>query len=229
MTHTHHRRGCPESLGKDFVVLFMLDVESDAQKSYWGPMDERVKKLLEILGKYYPIALIAGRGDERLRYMKGWSSEMDSGIHRSSRYEDVVSCKELVDEGAGHAVYTSRKAIEGLLGDLREADLGFSVVVSGIFEETFKACRAAGMEPHTVNMSLGTWGRTELLPDRKVLELCTMCGHAIISPTLVEDTINEVKRDAMTIDDATVELGKQCTCNIFNTERAKELIQKLSS
>ena len=33
------------------------------------------------------------------------------------------------------------------------------------------ACREVGIEPYTVNMSLGTWGRTELLPEQPVLEL----------------------------------------------------------
>ncbi|MDH5792328.1 MAG: hypothetical protein OEZ44_09070, partial [Candidatus Bathyarchaeota archaeon] len=82
--------------------------------------------------------------------------------------------------------------------------------------------------PHTVNMSLGTWGRTELLPEGPVLELCTMCGHAMVSSRLVEAMISRVRKGAMTAEDAAVELGKQCTCNIYNTVRAAKIIRGLS-
>jgi len=123
----------------------------------------------------------------------------------------------------------SREAVEGVLTELGEANFGFSVVVSGIFDEVFEACKRAGLEPHTVNMSLGTWGRTELLPDPKILELCIMCGHAMISPRLVEAVAERVRGGVMTVGEASVELGKQCTCNIFNTERAREIIQSISS
>jgi hypothetical protein len=50
--------------------------------------------------------------------------------------------------------------------ELKEADLWISIDVSGIFDEVFDACKASGTEPHTVNMSLGTWRKTELLPAR---------------------------------------------------------------
>lgn len=229
MTHTHHRRGPRESLERDFVVLFMLDVEEEAQRRYGGPLEPRVQRILEILRSYEPLALIAGRGEERLRYIEGWEPRMNGGVHRSSTLDEVAGCRELVDEGEGHAVYTSREAVERVLKELGEADLGFSVVVSGVFDEVFEACRRAGLEPHTVNMSLGTWGRTELLPDPKILELCTMCGHAMISPRLVEAVAERVRGGVMTVGEASVELGKQCTCNIFNTERAREIIQSISS
>jgi hypothetical protein len=148
---------------------------------------------------------------------------MDSGIHRTANFREIKSCEDI--EGIGHAVYTNKDDIIGLLKELKEADLGLSIVVSGVFEETFDACERAGIEPHTVNMSLETWGKTELLPKSPVLELCTMCGHAMIAPKLAETLMDRVKRGGMTPEEAAVELGKQCTCNIFNTARAAEIIR----
>ncbi|MFB0558838.1 MAG: hypothetical protein ACETVY_06960 [Candidatus Bathyarchaeia archaeon] len=228
MTHTHHRRGPRDSLEKDYVILSMIDLEAKAQHSYKGPLRDRVRRFLEICGRRKPVALLARTSGRRLRYAQGWAPEMDGGIHRVSKLEDIVGCNELADEGIGHAVYTGIEVVKEVLRELKEADLGISIVVSGIFEEVFDACRKVGIEPHTVNMSLGTWGRTELLPEQPVLELCTMCGHAMVSPRLVDAMVSRVRKGETTAREAAVELGKQCTCNIYNTVRAAEIISCLS-
>ncbi len=225
MTHTNHRRGSRESLTKDFVILSMIEPTSEAQRTYRGPLEGRVKRFLEICGGHGPVAITARAGGRRLRYLKGWTREMDSGIHQASTLEEVIGCEE-IEGGVGHAVYTDREAVVEVLRKLREEDLGLSIVVSGVFEEVFEACRRAGLKPHTVNMSLGTWGRMELLPDEPILELCTMCGHAMISRRLAEKMIERVGSGALTPEAAAVELGKQCTCNIFNTVRAAEIIKR---
>ena len=229
MTHTHHRRGSRGSLQKDYVVLAMIDPEVEAQHTYRGPLGERVKKLLEILARHDPVALLARASGRRLRYMEGWEPRMDSGIHQSATPEEILRCGGLADEGLTHAVYTSKEAVEGVLKELKEADLGISIVVSGVFDMVFDICKKAGTEPHTVNMSLGTWGGTQLLPRGSILELCTMCGHAMISPRLAEAMIDRARRGAVTPEEAAVELGKQCTCNIFNTTRAAELISNAAA
>ena len=224
MTHTHHRRGTQESLEKDFVVLAMIDPAVTAQHTYREAMQGRVKRFLEICGRHHPVALGARTPDRRLRYLKGWDAAMDSGIHRAARLQDITTCEDI--EGIGHAVYADKHDVIDLLEELRAADLGFSIVVSGVFEEVFDACKQVGLEPHTVNMSLGTWGKTERLPKGPVLELCTMCGHAMIAPTLAETLLDRVARGVTTPEATAVELGKQCTCNIFNTVRATEIIRR---
>ena len=229
MTHTHHRRGSKKALQRDYVVLAMIDQEVEAQHAYGGPLEERVKRLLEILGRYEPVALLARASGRRLRYMKGWEPRMDSGIHQVAPLEDILHGEELPDEGLTHAVYTSREAVEGVVKELKDADLGISIVVSGIFDDVFDICEKTGTEPHTVNMSLGTWGRTQLLPRRPVLELCTMCGHAMISPRLAEAMIDRVREGAQAPEEAAVELGKQCTCNIFSTQRAADIIRNAAA
>lgn len=53
-----------------------------------------------------------------------------------------------------------------------------------------------------------------------------MCGHAMISRKLAEVMIERVEAGALTPEAAAVELGKQCTRNIFNTVRAAEVINR---
>lgn len=228
MTHTHHRRGSRASLYRDFVILSMIDPEVNAQHNYGGPLNERVKRFFEICAKYDPVAMVARAKDRRLRFMSGWEPRLNSGIHSCSTLDEIVQCEELADEGIGHSVYLNLENVAKVLRDLKNADLGISIVVSGIFDEVFKVCRKLRIEPHTVNMSLGTWGKTELLPEQPFLELCTMCGHAMISPRLVKTMVDRVRRGITTTEDAAVELGKQCSCNIFNTVRAIEIINNLS-
>jgi len=227
MTHTNHRRGTRESLKEDYVILFMLDPPTTAQHTYGGPLKNRVKKLLNICEKYDPVALSAKSGEDRLRYYKWWAPRLDSGEHIGATLEQVGACEELLDEGLGHAVYTSKEALEGVLAELNEADLGISIVVSGIFDEVFDSCKNVGMKPHTANMSLGTWGKTDLLPKGPVLEITTMCGHGMVSPKLINTLIDRVKKGKMTKEEAAVEMSKQCTCTIFNPERAAKIIDKI--
>jgi hypothetical protein len=205
----------------------MLDPPTKAQHTYGGSLKKRVKKLLSICEKYNPVALSAKSDNERLRYYKWWEPRLNSGEHIGTNLERVGASDELLDEGLGHAVYTSRGDVEGVLAELKEADLGISVVVSGIFDEVFDCCKLVSIKPHTVNMSLGTWGKTELLPETPILEIATMCGHAMISPKLINFMIDRVKNGKMTKEDAAVEMAKQCTCTIFNPVRAAEIIEKM--
>jgi hypothetical protein len=53
-----------------------------------------------------------------------------------------------------------------------------------------------------------------------------MCGHSLISRHLMENLIKKVSEGVLTPKEAAIEMGKQCTCNIFNVERGIELIRK---
>jgi hypothetical protein len=56
-----------------------------------------------------------------------------------------------------------------------------------------------------------------------------MCGHAFISRHLARYLIDRVKQGSLSPEDAAVELGKQCTCNIFNVIRGADLIRKVAA
>jgi hypothetical protein len=135
-----------------------------------------------------------------------------------------------VDEvlaGAGkvsHAVFSNTDDLVAMMKDLKEADLGMSVVVSGLVDVVDECCRKAGIQRHTVEFSLGIWGKTELLPPDDVLEVTTMCGHAMISPKFVQSVVEDVRAGKMTAEAAGKTLAPQCTCGIFNPVRAGQLV-----
>ena len=219
MTHSNHRRGSRESLMGDWVVFMSGSRGVDPSKR---------AKFTEILLKHNPVGLSTSdlTTRRRLRYVKGWDSSKDSGIHKSATLEEIKSCKTL---SGGSAVFADFEDVRAVIGELVEADLGASVVVSGIFDKVHGALKEAGKEPHTVNMSAETFGRVDLLPEPKVLEITTMCGHHMVSSNLVRHLAEEVKKERKTAEEAAVEMAKQCTCNFFNVERAKVLLTEYIS
>lgn len=223
MTHTHHRRGNRESLTGDWVILAMTQAEVPAQRVN---IDERFNKLVAICAKHNPVG-IASRDTSGVthRYQKGWDKSMDSGVHLSATIDEVVKDASLLR----HAVYTRKNDVLAVVKELKEANLGISVVVSGVLDEVFDVCKKADTGPHTVNMSGETLGKTELMPEPEILELVTMCGHAFISRHLARYLINRVKQGNISPEDAAVELGKQCTCNIFNVVRGADLVRKAAA
>ena len=227
MTHTNHRRGERKSLEKDYIVLSMVDKKNISQYNYKETYEKRVKKLLQIFANHNPIGLGNRTPDDRLRYMKFWNKKMDSGIHHFTTMKNIINAENI--DYICHAIYEDKGDLEAVLRELKKQDLGISIVISGIFDEVKDVCKKVGLEPHTVNMSLGTWGNTGLLPSSPILELCTMCGHALISKNLVKQCLSKVERKILTAEEAAVELGKQCTCNVFNTKRAVEIINSTIS
>jgi hypothetical protein len=97
-------------------------------------------------------------------------------------------------------------------------------VISGVFENVFDVCKDVGTGPHTVCMSMGTIGRTDLLPEPEILEITTMCGHSLVSQHLVKHFIDRVKSGRISTYEASLELGKQCACNFLNQVRAAKII-----
>jgi hypothetical protein len=123
-----------------------------------------------------------------------------------------------------HMVFTSKDDATQFMRDLKEADLGISVVASGLFEEIFQCCRKAGITPHTANYSLGVHGRTEKLPPEEVLEITTMCGHSLVTGGLVKKLIADVKKGKVSPEKAAEKLAGSCLCGVFNPRRAARLL-----
>ena len=111
--------------------------------------------------------------------------------------------------------------------EIKEADYGISMVVSGIEEEVHKVCEEIDLMPHTANYSLGFHGKTEKLPSQPVLEITTMCGHALVSKNLVQEVVEDIKNGERTASEAAVELSRQCECGIFSPYRAEKLLKRL--
>ncbi len=130
---------------------------------------------------------------------------------------------------AAHLVYDSQEKVTGFLKDLVKADLGLSITVTGPYDLVEECCHKAGLSPYLVNLSLGFWGNTAMLPPHDILEITTMCGHGRISPNLVWDLAGQVQQRKLSPAQASRKAGKLCLCNIFNEVRAAKLMPKLAA
>jgi len=140
------------------------------------------------------------------------------------RKDEVIANAQKI----GHAVFDNPQAVTDMLNELKKADLGMSVVVSGIYENVDKCMEKAGLKHHTGNFSLGIWGKTEKLPPNDILEVTTMCGHALISANLVRAMVQDIKAGTKTPEEAAKILAPQCACGVFNTKRAAKLMAAMA-
>ncbi len=125
------------------------------------------------------------------------------------------------------AAFTNIETVRKILKTLKNEDLGISIVVSGLISEIQKVVEEIGLKMHTVHLSLGVFGKKELLPSEKILEITTMCGHHCVSPQSVESYVDKIKKGKTTIEKAAEKLAKPCVCGIVNTERVKNILKKL--
>lgn len=158
MTHTLHRQGRSEDLGKDFVVFTMSAKTVNAKGSA-----EKMQRFFEILEKYGP-----------LNY-----GDMKTGNRFNTERKTIYD--NIRDNSIVHFVFTDEEIVGKILEDLKNAELGTSVIVSGLVETTNQLCKQIGLKMHTVEFSGGIHGKLELLPDRPILEVATMCGHGMVA------------------------------------------------
>ncbi|MFX0098483.1 MAG: hypothetical protein ACFFCS_02805 [Candidatus Hodarchaeota archaeon] len=125
------------------------------------------------------------------------------------------------------ATYDDVGNVKDALKDLKKKNLGISIVVSGLIEDIKENIREIGLQMHTVNLSLGVFGNTSKLPEDRVLEITTMCGHHCVSPAMVIDLIEKVKIGKMTMELAAETLSKPCVCGIFNKKRAIIIFRRI--
>ncbi len=204
MTHTLHRSGTVESLSIDYPILVIAAQGINSKNS--AP---QFRKALEILLKHNPVNI----------------GDMKTGNYfRKGLKPVLLSTKE---NSIIHSVFTNRKDLEECLKELRDAQLGPSVVVSGMLAEVWDSLKKIGLKPHSLNISLGVWGKTSLLPEQSILDITTMCGHHCVSPLLVKKMVSDIKRDKISIEEAARELAKPCVCGVFNPLRAEQLLEDL--
>ena len=204
MTHSLHRRGNHENLSNDYVVFTMsakgFNEEGSAVK---------MKEFLKILLRHSPV----NYGD------------MVTGNCHVKSPEEIYN--NVQDTSIIHGVFTDPEKVAQILKDLKEADLGVSVVVSGIHDETEKSCLEAHLQKHTIEHSLGIFGQLKRLPSDEVLQLTTMCGHGMVPVNLLERVIGKIKRGKKTYREAAIELTRPCHCGIYNPVRAERLLRRL--
>ena len=204
MSHTLHRRGTPENLQNDYVVFAMSAKGINEVGS-----DEKLKQFLEIMQQFDPVNL----GDMKTgnRFIKP-----DETIVANTRDTSIV-----------HGVFNDREKVIRALAALKEADLGVSVIVSGLLDDVHECCHKAGVAPHTCETSLGVWGRVDRLPDEEIMRISTMCGHGMVAFNLVRKMIEDIKQGRRTVKEAAEELAKPCQCGVFNPDRAEALLEEI--
>lgn len=203
MTHSLHRSGSVESLRGDYV-WFMYQSK--------GINDQDIaSKAVEF------IAAAEAVGSEN------WG-DVKSGCILEIPVEDIRA--RVTDKSRLRGVFTRREQVVEFLEIMKEKDTGISIVITGLLDEVLPACKEAGVTPHTVNYSLGVWGKKELLPTEDVLAVTTMCGHHQVAPRFVEKMADEVRRGRKTPEEAARELALYCPCGIFNQVRAAKLLEE---
>lgn len=202
MSHTLHRRGTPENLANDFPMHAMPARGFNHEGA--GP---KLQQFLKIAHTHNPVNL----GDVKL------------GNQYVTDYEELY---EKLTTSSTHVVLANQEDLTTLLAEVKKADLGMSLTVSGLFDKLFECCAQAGVQPHAVEHSLGILGKTEKMPEEEISQVTTMCGHGMVAQGLVRRLIRKVKKREMTPEEAGIELAKPCRCGIFNPARAAALIEE---
>lgn len=204
MTHSLHRRGDVESLKKDFLILACT--AKGYNEGWFAPLGA---EFVRICAKHKPV----NGGDMKtgnLLYVD--PEEIAQKVSRTTILEFTFDNKQNVID---------------CVKELKERDLGISVVISGMIDEVNDIVEKAGLaKVHTREYSLGTHGKTKLLPEWEVLEFTTMCGHAMVASELVKKSIVDSRKGRTSPREAAVMMGKCCSCGNFNVSRAVELIEK---
>ena len=206
MTHTLHRVKSENGRTNDYVVLIMPARGVNNQDSV-----EMFKKYIDLLAPFKPVNM-GGIG---------------IGNHALNTIEEL---RENITPEAPmiHAVFSDRDTLIEAMKALKEADYGYSVVVSGLVDDVDCCAKKAGIQRHSVDLSLGIWGNIDKLPDEKIMEITTMCGHAMVSANLVSKMVDDIRAGKTTARKAAVKLAEPCACGIFNIDKAEALLNELA-
>ncbi|MEW6229807.1 MAG: hypothetical protein AB1700_17230 [Bacillota bacterium] len=205
MTHTLHRTHHIPGGPADYIVFSMA-----AQGFNNKGAAEKLKATLRILLKHQPV----NAGDDNI-----------GGVFTGQTIEGIMA--HASEKSYMASVYDSKEKAEAALKELKEADLGLSVVVTGNRGAVFELLKNVGLRPHTVNLSLGCFGKTDKLPPPEILDITTMCGHGMVCPDHVSHVIRRVRAGKMTPEEAALDLARPCTCAMFNPKRAEHLIASI--
>jgi hypothetical protein len=206
MSHTLHRQGAPETLKSDFIVFSMSAKEINHVGSHTA-----LARFLEIAYRHNPVNM----------------GDIKTGNLQKVPAETIIG--NMTDTSIVHAVFTDPETVAQVLCEVKEADLGNSVILSGLFDELGKCLEMAGLETHTREHSLGIKGKLGKLPDRDVLKLTTMCGHGMVAASAVLKAVKDVKRGRGDPGSIAKNLAKPCECGVFNPARAGRLLTDIAS
>jgi len=206
VTNTLHRQGAVEDLKGDYVIFVTMARGINREGS--AP---KIHEFLRICQKHNPVNV--------------GSSKLGNVLQDDVKFNDLIT--GLKDGSTSAAVFTDLDTLQKVVEELIEADLGISINVSGLLDGVHECCHANGIERHSVEHSLGFWGARDLLPEREILEYNTLCGHGLVSFSLIRKMIEYVKLRRLTPKEAAKIMGKCCECGVFNTTRAEHLLDRV--
>lgn len=201
MTHSLHRFGNTDNLAGDYVV-FAMSAKGINEKGSAQAMRTFMQMALDL----EPVN----------------AGDMKTGNMFTHSREEILS--GIQDISIVHAVFVDETRVSELLACVKEANLGISVVVSGLFDHVQGAAQAGGVRQHTVECSAGVWGQVNKLPSADVMQVTTMCGHGMVAAQLVERRARDIRSGKLTPQQAAQELARLCVCGIFNPLRAERLL-----
>jgi hypothetical protein len=207
MTHSLHREGTLDSLGRDYALFIY-----PARGFNYPGSGPKVRRLMELLFLAAP-------------------SNMSVTTLRRNLYSGVSPQQFLssIKDGARvFSVFNDLQKVKEALRRIQEADEGISIVVSGLIERVRELSADLRLNPHTVNLSLGIHGGTDCLPPADVRQFTTMCGHGLVSPKLVRDVLRKLKRGKVSAWEGSLILAAPCACGIYNPHRSEELLNQMA-
>ncbi len=205
MTHSLHREGSIDSLENDYALFIF-----PARGFNWSGSTPKVRRLMEFVYQMGPSNII--------------SSALRKNLYSGVAPEEILD--RIKDGDRVFCVFDSREKLKKTLKGIQAADEGISIVVTGLIERVREIALEAGINPHTINLSLGVHGETHRLPPPDIRLFTTMCGHGMVSPALVRDVIRRVKSHKITPWEGSLVMAAPCTCGIYNPHRSETLIKK---
>jgi hypothetical protein len=221
MTNTLHRYGEAGSFSDDYII-FAIPCKG---KNDEGAVD-RLKAFLGICAKHGPVnvgnsSFSSYRPSSRLGPSVHWArpeapdvESVIAGVHRLATVAAVFDCREKT---------------EACLNDLIKADLGLSVNISTSVEGAQHVASNCGIPRHSIEYSLGFGDPHDRLPERRVLQLSTMCGHGMISADFAKKMIDMVREGRRSADQAAATLARFCPCGAYNPVRAVRILSERSA
>ena len=208
MSHSLHRTGSVESLANDYVFISRPAIGVNEEGA-----GSKMKRMLEIVFDLGPTNIGA------LWIQKNTLTGMT--------HQDMID--GMTDRATVFCSMANRDKLKEALALMKEEDLGISITISGLIDDLVNLASELGLQPHSVNLSLGVHGKTELLPAQEVMELTTMCGHGLIAGGLAAEALQAVRAGDMTACQAARTVGTPCICGIFNLERAEALLTEATT
>ena len=206
MTHSLHREGPLDLLEKEYV-LFVYP----ARGFNFDGSEPKIRRMGEMLFQQGPANLI--------------TTNLRQNMYRAVSHEQILD--SIKDGTKIFCVLEERQKIKDTLAKIKEMDAGISIVVSGVIDQIREVAAEIGLDPHTINMSLGIHGRTDRLPPADIRQFTTMCGHGMVSPDLIRDLLRKVKNGKLDLWEASLIAAAPCSCGIYNPSRSAEMLSGL--